>query len=234
MSLFIKLRQLKERNKPALRNPLSEIFNNIPTIETERLLLRKITPDDAEDMYEYARSAQVTQYLLWDPHPDLNFTRRYLLHVQEQYRLGNYYDWAIELRADHRMIGTCGFAAIDTDNNCAEVGYVINPQYRGRGIAPEALEQVLTFGFDNLHLHRIHARYLVGNDASRKVMDKCGLQFEGIAAGAILLRGNYRDVGTCAILRNDFQISRAIRMSQNNSAVIISPELQNVQKPLHE
>ena len=67
------------------------------------------------------------------------------------------------------MIGTCGFSSFDFANNSAEVGYVINPAYQKRGYAPEALLEVMMFGFMELNLHRIEARYMDGNDASRKI-----------------------------------------------------------------
>ena len=58
------------------------------------------------------------------------------------------------LRTSHRMIGTCGFVRFDEENESAEVGYVLHPDYWGQGLAAEALREVLSFGFDRLELHR--------------------------------------------------------------------------------
>ena len=102
------------------------------------------------------------------------------------------------------MIGTCGFTRFDYDNNAAEVGYVINPEYRGRGIAPEALSRVLEFGFTELKLNRIEARYIVGNEVSRRVMEKVGMKFEGVRRQSLLNKGDYVDVGYCSILASEY------------------------------
>ena len=107
------------------------------------------------------------------------------------------------------MIGTCGFAGVDCPNNRAEIGYVLNPRYRGQGLMPEAVRRVLRFGFDMMGLHRIEARYMIGNDASRRVMDKVGMHFEGIQREAMLVKGVYRDIGICAILAQEHRINEA-------------------------
>lgn len=183
---------------------INRIFTNIPTIETERLILRKIKTSDYADMYEYSRLDEVTKYLLWSPHPDKSYTYGYIEQLQPQYRRGEFFDWAVELKSEGKMIGTCGFTALDTLHNRGEVGYVLNPAYWGRGIAPEALERVLEFAFGELGLNRVEARYMNGNVRSRRVMEKCGMTYEGTLRGHIFCKGEYRDIGVCSITRVDY------------------------------
>ena len=180
------------------------IFSRIPILETEHLTLRRMKPDDAADMFEYARRADVTEFLTWNPHPDEAYTRDYLRMVQKQYEDGEFYDWAVIHRASGKMIGTCGFTSFDDDNNAGEIGYVLNPVYRGQGLMPEAALEVMKFGFLRLNLHRITARYMEGNAASRRVMDKIGMSFEGTFRHAVYIKGDYRTVSACAILREEF------------------------------
>ena len=179
-------------------------FKRLPTLHTPRLTLRRMRPDDFSDMYDYARREDVTEYLLWSPHPNKNHTKKYLEYIKTMYANGEFYDWAVELDSEKRMIGTCGFSSFDFANNCAEVGYVINPVYHGHGYATEALIEVMTFGFMELNLHRIIARYIEGNDASRRVMDKCGMKYEGCARSSMFVKGEYKTVHTCAILSDEF------------------------------
>ena len=159
------------------KDTILKIFKRIPALETERLVLRKIKVSDYSDMYEYSCNERVTKYLLWRAHPDAKYTRDYLSYVQSQYRAGEFYDWALIHKDTNKMIGTCGFAKLDIDNNSAEIGYVINPDFWGKGYATEAVKRVIDFGFSELNLHRIEARYIVGNDISRRVMEKCGMIF---------------------------------------------------------
>ena len=180
------------------------IFSRIPILETERLTLRRMRPDDSADMFEYARRADVTEYLTWSPHPDEAHTREYLKMIQKQYEDGEFYDWAVVHRASGKMIGTCGFTSFDDDNNAAEIGYVLNPMFHGQGLAAEAAWEVLKFGFLRLNLHRITARYREGNAPSRRVMEKVGLSCEGTFRSAVYIKGAYRTVSACAILREEF------------------------------
>ena len=186
------------------REDICKIFANIPTIKTERLTLRKINGDDVEDMFEYSSDARVTEFLTWSPHPDRTYTLEYVSYLQSRYRTGDYYDWAVVLRDSGKMIGTCGFTRFDYANNSAEIGYVLNAAYRGQGIAAEAVARVLEFGFERLGLNRIEGRYMVENAASRRVMEKCSMTFEGVRREGMLIKGRYRNVGACSILKNEY------------------------------
>ncbi len=184
---------------------LSNIFANIPTLETERLILRKIMVSDAEDMYEYSRDANVTKYLTWSPHSDKYYTLDYIKFVQKKYKTGDFRDWAVVDKATGKMIGTCGFTSVDLHNRRAEIGYVYNPEFWGRGIAAEALGRVMEFGFSRLELNRIEGRFMVENTASKRVMEKVGMTFEGIHRESLYVKEKYRDVGVCAILRDEYK-----------------------------
>ena len=187
------------------REIIYRIFSHLPELKTERLTLRKMMVTDAPDMYEYASRRDVTQYLLWEPHESEYYTYRYLSYIQSRYRAGDFHDWAVTVRETDKMIGTCGFTRFNFDANSAEIGYVLNPSFWGCGIAPEAVMSVMRFGFVNLRLNRIEARYMIGNDASRRVMEKVGMQFEGVRRDGIFVKGAYRDVGICAILSSEFR-----------------------------
>lgn len=183
---------------------ISRTFRDPPVIETQRLTLRRMLKRDHSDMYEYACRREVTEYLLWDIHPTQAYTQRYLAYIQTRYRAGDFYDWAVIWKKTDKMIGTCGFTRFNTESNSAEVGYVLNPSFWGIGIAPEAVRAVLRFGFNELNLHRIEARYMAPNLRSRRVMEKVGMEFEGISRDSMFVKGRYVSIGTCAILRNDY------------------------------
>lgn len=186
------------------KEKLCKIFSDIPILNTERLVLRGMRREDAEDMYEYASREEVTKFLLWSPHASLSYTREYLKYIESRYVLGDFFDWAIVLAESDKMIGTCGFTKIDTVNNLGEIGYVLNPSYHRQGLAAEAAAEVIRFGFEELELHRIEARFMTGNDASRSVMEKLGMEFEGFERESMLVKGTYRTIGTYAIISEDY------------------------------
>ena len=184
------------------REFIHEIFSKMPIFETKRLILRPMRMFDAFDMYEYARMPETSRFLTWSPHNDIEYTKNYLAFVIDKCKAGEFYDWAVVLKGDEeKMIGTCGFSRIDFSNDVGEIGYVINPCYHGNGYATEAAKTIIDFGFNTLKFHRIEAKYIVGNDASLAVMKKCGLGYEGTARGSMLIKGAYRDIGTCAIIK---------------------------------
>ena len=186
------------------KETLYKIFSNMTTLKGERLTLRPMHPIDAEDMFSYAEREDVTRYLLWSPHPSISYTRDYLRYIQGRYALGDFYDWAVIDRESRRMIGTCGFTRINIENRSGEIGYVLNPVFWGRGYAAEAASLVMDFGFEELELHRIEARFMQGNDRSLAVMKKLGMELEGYHVDEIFVKGSYRTVGVCAVTRESY------------------------------
>ena len=187
-------------------------FEYLPTINTKRLTLREMKTSDCHDMYEYSSQGEVTRFLLWREHLNEAYTKSFLKRVRKHYRNYSYYDWAIIYNGSEddddvlkayrgRMVGTCGFASIDNENNVGELGYVLNPKLWGHGIAVEAGQAIIRFGFDELGLNRIEAKYIIGNTASRRVMEKLGMTYEGTLRSSMLIKGTYRDIGICSILR---------------------------------
>lgn len=191
-------------------------FKAPPILRTPRLILRKLLKSDADDMFEYAGNPAVTKYLLWDAHASKKYTLRYLSYLQSRYKVGEFYDWAIVEIQSGKMIGTCGFTSFDLPNNSAEVGYVLNPTYWHRGIAAEALREMLHYAFEVLQLNRVEARYMLGNENSRRVMEKVGMTFEGVSREAVFTKGRYASVGTCSVLRNEFSPNPAYRHEENH------------------
>ena len=180
------------------------IFSNMPTLETDRFILRRLNVDDADDMYEYAKCAEVTKYLTWSPHLDKTYTLEYLIYLQNRYKTGDFFDWAVVCKDSGKMIGTCGFTRFFFSHNGAEIGYVLNPAYHGKGIATEVVGRVIRYGFENLALERIEGNFMIENEASRRVMEKNGMVFEGVHRNGMLIKGVYRNVGICAIIKEDF------------------------------
>lgn len=127
-----------------------------------------------------------------DVHPDRRFTYNYLSYINSRYKSGEFYDWAIVAKHSGKMIGTCGFTRFNFQAYSAEIGYVLNPAYWGKGVAAEAARRVIRFGFDTLELHRIEARYMENNTQSRRVMEKLGMTYDGNDAGRYVREKRFR------------------------------------------
>ena len=180
------------------------LFDDMPRLETPRLILRRLEMRDAPDLFDYSRDPQVAKHVLWDAQTSVSEARAYVRYMLRRYRAGEPASWGIEFKENHRLIGTIGFMWINRDHHSAEVGYSLARDYWNRGIMSEALVAVLDEGFLNLGLHRIEAQHEVDNPASGRVMAKCGMLYEGCVRGRLYNKGRYVDVALYAILREDY------------------------------
>lgn len=180
-----------------------KIFSHLPTLETDRLILRPLRMRDAQDLYDYARDPEVSRHVLWDTHRNISQSRQFLRAAIAQYRRGLPGSFAITLRDSGRMIGTIGFMWINTDYYSAEVGYSLSRDYWNQGIMTEALRAVVAFGFDSLRLNRIEAQHETSNPASGRVMAHVGMRYEGTLRQRLRNKGRFVDVALYAILRGD-------------------------------
>ena len=179
------------------------IFSRLPQLGTDRLILRRMTMADAQDIFAYSRDPEVSRYVLWDAHRSIHDSRAYLRYLQRQYRNNDPSSWGIQLRETGHIIGTIGYMWWNQEYRSAEVGYSLSRASWNRGLMTEALREVIRFGFDRMLLHRIEAQHEVENPASGRVMEKAGMRREGVLRGRLYNKGKYVDVVLYAILRED-------------------------------
>ena len=184
---------------------LDELLADLPILETDRLLLRKVSLEDAADIFEYASDPEVPRFMPWGPHQSIQATYEYLEHVVDIYRQHSPGPWAIVHKRDAKMIGTCSFGSWERDHRRAEIGYVLNRRYWGQGYMTEAIRAIIAFGFRELGLNRIQARCDVPNIGSARVMEKAGMSFEGVLRQQLFSKGSYRDMKMYSILRSEWE-----------------------------
>lgn len=149
-------------------------------LETDRLVLRRVSLDDAEPMFRnWAPDPEVTKYLTWSPYRDVSGVESFIREQMELWQRDDHYNWFIELKNIGEVIGSIGFVRYYEDIDSLELGYAIGRAWWGQGIVPEALNAVIDFGFDVLGVNRIAAQHDVQNPNSGKVMRKCGMTYEG-------------------------------------------------------
>ena len=184
---------------------VDDILRDLPSIETERLVLRKLRMEDAEDMFEYGGDPEIAFRGLWPPLESLEESRADIADALERYATGGNMSWAIEHRADRKMIGRIGLGPYSRMNRRAEVGYAMNRHYWGQGLATEAVRGVVGFAFSQLGLNRVQAIVLPDNTGSMRVLEKAGMQREGLLRKYQYVLGDYWDVYMYALLRSDWE-----------------------------
>jgi [ribosomal protein S5]-alanine N-acetyltransferase len=173
-----------------------------PRLETARLLLRPLLRDDAPVICQLAGDRQIAATTLNIPHPyppeaAVAFIEHTMQPSDQNFTFG------IERRSDTVFMGVIGLHA--QHGFRAEIGYWMGVPYWGQGYMTEAVRRVIQFGFDDLHLERIHAWCFAHNPASARVMAKAGMQFEGIMRQHYLKWGEFVDAGCYSIIRPDYE-----------------------------
>ena len=147
------------------------------TLKTERLTLRPWEESDLEDFFEYARVPDVGNMAGWPPHENIEGTRMVLNHFIE-----GKHTFAIECKG--KVIGSLGIEKYNEedfkefeDDKCREIGYVLSKDYWGRGLMPEAVNEVIRYLFEDEKLDVIMCGHFKRNSQSRRVQEKCGFRY---------------------------------------------------------
>ncbi|WP_445491653.1 GNAT family N-acetyltransferase [Niallia sp. 03133] len=188
---------------------IEAIYGDLPRLETERLILRKLTPADLDDMYAYGSNSEVTKYVTWETHQKRSDTKGFLQFVLDRYEKKEVALWGIQYKENGKLIGTIDFVWWKPNHSSAEIGYVLSHEYWGKGIMTEAAKEVIKFGFEKMDLIRIQAKCFTENIGSARVMEKAGMTFEGIMRKDMFVKGKHHDVKVYSILKEEFLAKQA-------------------------
>lgn len=177
-------------------------------IETERLVLRPFRSGDAPLMFKnWAGDREVTKFLTWNAHRSVSDSENVINMWVAGYNENSCYNWAIVPKDFGEPIGGISVVRIHDNNDTAEIGYCIGKDWWGKGIMTEAFSAIIPYLFD-AGFNRIQAEHAVKNPASGRVMQKCGLTYEGTFRQFFrATSGELLDISFYAILKDDF-ISR--------------------------
>ena len=152
-------------------------------LETSRLILRKFTLEDAQDMYNnWASDAEVTRFLTWPAHTGPEVSRKVLMDWISHYDEPDFYNWAIVWKKTGRVIGNISVVKQTRDgSDSADIGFCMSRPLWGQGIMPEALKSVIRFLFDHEGFRRVAACHDIRNPRSGRVMERpvCGKRGSG-------------------------------------------------------
>lgn len=174
-------------------------------IETDRLILRRYKIEDADAMYKnWASDSEVTKFLTWQPHPSVEVSRSIIEDWLKKYSDEKYYQWAIVLKDNgNEPIGGISVVHMNEDISMVHIGYCLGRAWWRRGIMSEALKAVTDFMFDTVEVNRVEARHDPRNPNSGKVMQKCGMKYEGTLRSADRNNQGICDACYYALLRSE-------------------------------
>ena len=176
---------------------------SMPDLSTERLLLRRMTMKDAQDVFEYSCDPEVARHVLWSAQKHISEAKDYIRYMTKRYRDDLPSSWGIIDKASGRLVGTIGYMAFSEENASVEVGYSLARWLWGKGLMTEALRAVIDYTFDAMDVNRIEAQHEIDNPSSGRVMEKCGMVKEGVLRQRLYNKGEFKDVALYSILRGD-------------------------------
>ena len=187
-----------------------------PALSTDRLTLRAIAPRDVAEFRAMMSIPEVTRYANWPEAPSDDQANEWTRNLSDLSPSGKGCAWVIEERSSEAFIGAVHFNYFYWDWRVGGIGYEAHPDYWGRGFTTEALRAVVAYGHRFLGLNRIEAWTLPGNDASDRVLEKAGFQFEGVFRQKGFFKGAFHDfrmfgrVGSDAVMQAPVRGDRSV------------------------
>jgi len=175
-----------------------------PTLDGERLRLRKLTEEDAADMHALYSDEVAMAYWGTPVTSTIEESRQLLLRDIRAVDNCSALFWAIEWKATGTVIGKCTLWQYSENNQRAEVGYILNRQYWRMGLMTEALEAMIAYAFSELGLHRLEADTDSNNAASLALLEKLGFQREGFFRERWYVNGVRQDSVMLGLLEQDW------------------------------
>lgn len=175
-------------------------FSPFPNLETERLLLRRVVKEDLNEIFALRSNPATMKYI---PRPLLKNSEDALNHIatiDEKIEANEGINWAITLKGNPKLIGLIGHYRIKLEHYRAEIGYMLLPEFHGKGIIPEAIKEVVNYGFQKMCLHSIEAHIDPENSASARVLEKSGFVKEAHLKENEFYEGQFIDTVIYSIL----------------------------------
>lgn len=175
-------------------------------LETDRLLLRPFRDSDLETFVAYRSDSEVARYQGWQAPYRFEKGIEFIagLKMSQPGRPGEWYQLALELKGQQRMIGDCGFCISTEDSQQAEIGFTLARAFQGQGYATEAVTCLLGYLFDGLQLHRVHANCDVENINSARLLERVGMRREGHSIQSLWFKGRWSSEYWYAILQAEW------------------------------
>jgi ribosomal-protein-alanine N-acetyltransferase len=182
-------------------------------IETPRLHLREFVEGDWPAVLAYQSDPRYLRFYAWTERTEADvraFVGSFVSWQAVEPRIK--FQLAVTLRDGGRLIGNCGIRLAEAGSRSGDLGYEISPEFGGRGYATEAARAMVSFGFEELGLHRVWGECVPENSASRRVMEKLGMSHEGRLRQTQRYKGRWWDTLVYGMLEDEWRMDRGERL----------------------
>ena len=172
---------------------------------TERLFIREYRKTDIDSFLKVIRQPGIYATTYGIPQGYSRFRAEWWLKtIKENMRSNIAYEFGVFMRKTGRYIGNVGLINVSFEHNRADISYYIDKDYMNNGYATEAAQEMLKYGFEKFGFNKIQGVCMSCNPASRRVMEKIGMKFEGTLRQDLLKDGIYYDIDRLSILKSEY------------------------------
>ncbi|WP_121612491.1 GNAT family N-acetyltransferase [Mesobacillus foraminis] len=175
-----------------------------PRLETKRLVLREVTTEDSNSLLKYLSDEEVMKYYGLNPFESINDALDEISWYQSIQKNKTGIRWGITLKDQGAVIGSCGFHNSVSQHFRTEIGFELSKDHWGKGIAFEAVQAIIRYGFEHLELQRIEALIEPPNSSSQRLVEKVGFIREGLLRNYEFTCGKFDDLYMYSLLKQDF------------------------------
>jgi len=184
-------------------NVNKNVFQEFPTIKTDRLTLREIKMTDAAAIFKMRTSGRINQFIARENMHSLDDSIDLVHKSMQLFKQKTGVAWAGVLRDGQEIVGTCGFNHIDFQNFRAEIGGELATDYWGKHIAFEAVVAIANFGLNTMNLHTIEAKVSPSNRGAIHLLEQIGFQKEAHFKNRIFFEGAFQDMAVYTLIKGN-------------------------------
>lgn len=170
-----------------------DLFFPFPELETERLRLKQLTLEYAPYVYQMRSNPQVMKYMDTHWHASVEDSQRFIQENLDSYQRKQGLYWVFTHKDSGQPIGDFAFWKIDKRHHRADIGYILHPNYWGKGYMKEAMQAIVGFAFQKLGIHSLEANVNTENEASKRALLKMGFRKEAHFHENYFYNGQYLD-----------------------------------------
>lgn len=180
-----------------------KIFSNL---NTPRMILREPRSGDVDDIFAFCSKEESCRYVDWTPHANKKESKDFIMYLKRQMYAYNTksYTWFAEHKISRRVIATVSLVETDYSGKIATVGYTFSEEFQHKGYATEAMLRVMHYLFSEKAVERIEAKVLPANFPSLRLLERLGMQREGLLRKGVFCKTALADVYVYSILKNEF------------------------------
>ena len=179
-------------------------FSPFPILQTNNLILRQIHLDDAKEVFEIRSNPETMKFIPRPLAETVEDAKKFITDCNAGIEKNDYINWAIAQKEDNKLIGMIGFFRLQPENFRGEIGYILNPNFHGKGIMKEASDEAIKFGFEKMNFHSIEAVIDPNNIASEKLLQKLNFEKEAHFKENFFYNDQFFDTIIYSILKAKF------------------------------